>query len=193
MKIKKIENIIVHQIFEPVFESFCFFIASVPLLAQKEFQELMLNSPNRFGELQVHDKGIIKVDLKYVYDYLNKSICLERDGIKTRANFTNAMKTFGRIYAISLFNILESSKFNNRINKSELYQFLKHIRNGSSHGNVFIFKPKEKKKLLAKPITWKNKKIDSSLEGKEVFNSFITCFDLSLIINDLSLEINSLK
>ena len=85
--------------------------------------------------------------------------------------------------AICLFDILQVSTYENCLNKTEIYNFAKYIRNGSAHKNKFSF---EGKKIKNNSINWRGKEININLEKKEIFDSFIDATDLILLISDIS-------
>lgn len=88
--------------------------------------------------------------------------------------------------AICLFDILQASTYENCLNKAEIYNFAKHIRNGSAHKNEFTFEEKNIKNLKNNPVVWRGKEININLQEKEIFNSFIDATDLILLISDIS-------
>jgi hypothetical protein len=88
--------------------------------------------------------------------------------------------------AIALFNILENSEYHRKVKSTEIYKFAKHIRDGAAHGNRFYLKHP-----LKNPVSWRDKKIISSLNQKIVFPDFISPASLLLLMSDISKIIDS--
>lgn len=77
-------------------------------------------------------------------------------------------------------------------NKSPEFEFLRHIRNASSHQNKFIFFPKEP----SSPAYWKEAKFDHNIKGKdnplygtECFGSFFGVPDIIDLLKDIEEKI----
>lgn len=182
------KEIYIHPIFHDLLSNFRYFFVGINMMSMPDFQKaLIIGHKGEKSELEISvqydDLKCLKYDIQDVFNSFNKAVGLKLVGDKVEANIINLMNFQARQIAISLFNILENSKFNNTINKKEIFKFANHLRNGAAHNNKFNFNAKTISKL---PIKWRNKTIESSLRGTEVFNKFLTPADLILLISDFS-------
>lgn len=189
------KEIYIHPIFHDLLNNFRFFFVGINMMSMMDFQKLLIAShKGEKSELEISvkydDLKCLKYDIRDIFNAFNKAVELELVGDKVKANIINLMNFQARQIAISLFNILENSKFNNSINQKEIFKFAKHIRNGAAHNNKFTFDEKTKLEL---PVTWRDKTINSSLNDTEVFNKFLTSADLVLLISDFSDIIKNIK
>ncbi|MBU4338157.1 hypothetical protein KKB43_03100 [Patescibacteria group bacterium] len=189
------KEIYIHPIFNDLLNNLRFFFVGINMMSMPDFQNALITDHK--GEkstleisVKYDDLKCIKYDIRDVFDSFNKVVGLELVEDKVHANIMNLMNFQARQIAISLFNILENSDFNNSINKEEIFKFANHIRNGAAHNNKFNFNKKTTSEL---PVSWKNKRIESSLHGTEVFNKFLTPADLILLISDFSNIIKNYK
>ena len=182
------KEIYIHPIFNDLLNNFKFFLVGINMMSMLDFQkELIAVHKGEKSELEIsvkyEDLKCVKYDIRDVFNSFNKVVGLELVGDKVKADIINLMNFQARQIAISLFNILENSKFNNFINQEEIYKFAKHIRNGAAHSNRFNFSKKTKLEL---PVAWRDKTINYSLHKSEVFSKFLTPADLVLLISDFS-------
>ncbi len=191
----ELQKIYIHPIFYELQNNFRFFLAGINMMCMLDFQRVLADSHK--GEMsemgisvQYDDLKCLQYNVQDVFNSFNKEVGLELKGDKVSADIGKLMNFQARQIAISLFNILENSSFNNFINQAEIFKFAKHIRNGAAHNNKFTFDDKVKKEL---PVTWKNKIIDCSLQDGEVFNKFLAPADLILLISDISSIIKNYK
>lgn len=63
------------------------------------------------------------------------------------------------------------------------FHFTRLIRNGLSHNHKFVFDPRDKKIL---PVTWNNKTIDLSLEGKDLKIDIIGYEGVWMLLSEMS-------
>lgn len=160
------EKLNINPIFEPIKQLFEFYILGIGFIGQFDFQEVFLkNHP----------------ELKTFTERYNKNVNLKKDGSKVKSETKIYMISVGRIMAISLFNILEFSEYQNDLNQEEIFKFAKHIRNGAAHNNKFNIAP-----LLEKSIQWRERIIDNSLNGSPVFLDFINPISLMFLMADIS-------
>jgi len=183
---KILKEIYIHPIFKPLIANFKFFFVEMNMMVMPNFQNALIKTHK--GEKSVIDITVeynnfknIQYDVKDVIASFNKEVGLKEQGGEVKCNINNLLKFQARQIAIVLFDILQSSKYNKCLNKTEIFKFAKHIRNGAAHNNSFNFK-----KCLKKPLRWRNKIINNSLQGEEVFPSFITIGDLIVLISDIS-------
>ena len=184
----------IHPLLKILEHSLSFFVVSHIMMAMPEFQRLVVDDhKGRMSELKtsVKSKGknIIKFEVAYVFNQFNAKFNVSRSAVsrKLRANFSDAFIDHGRLVAIALFNILESSKYNKEINKSEIFKFIKHLRNAAAHGNKFNFEGKP-----IKNIKWRGKIIKQTEEKKQTFGRFIFLPDLFILIGDISDELDKI-
>ncbi len=148
------ESLKVHPIFEPIKKLLEFYILGIGFIGQPDFQRIFLET---------------NPGLKYLVDRYNIEVNLRKDGPSVKSETKTYLISLGQIMAIALFNILEFSKYQNDLSGEETFKFAKHLRNGAAHNNKFNIAPP-----LGKPVQWKNKIIDNSLQGTPVFLDFIS-------------------
>ena len=186
-----LKGIYIHPIFKPLSDNFKFSLVEMNMMVMPVFQDALIKAHK--GE-----KSVIEISVKYnefkniqydvgeVIDSFNKEVNLERNGSDIKCDIKHLLNFQARLMAIVLFDILQISKYNKFLNRTEIFKFSKHIRNGAAHNNRFTFTSP-----LKKPIKWHNKIIDNTLNKKEVFPSFITGADLILLISDISSKIKN--
>lgn len=164
----------VNPLFDPIKKIFEFYLLGIGFVGVPEFQKVFLETNPGFDSL--------------IKDF-NKTVGLQcyqgKITMKSRLYYCN----IGRLMAISIFDFLQFSKYNNKLCNEEIYRFAKHIRNGSAHNNKFNF---TKDDFLTKPAKWKDKTIDFSLKGKEVIPGFINPIELIFLMSDISRLMNNL-
>jgi len=166
----------VHPLFDPIKKLFEFVIFGNGFMIMPEFQRAFLNT---------HPAAQSVID-----DY-NKEVKLTVVGSEIHANLQMYLIHAGRLMAIAIFDFLQFSKYHKYLSQTEIFQFARHIRNGSAHNNKFFFDEGSKKDLLKKPVKWSDKAIDLSLAGKTVIPDFITAFSLLYLMQDISKIIES--
>lgn len=109
-------------------------------------------------------------------------------------NILESMISLEKTLAILTFDYLASSTYNSEINKLEEFKFLKFIRNGAAHSNVFNLKDEngDWKLKESETVIWSNKRINRSLQGKKVFNDFMTMPDIFLLVNYFSKKLKEI-
>jgi len=163
----------IHPILEPIRQLFEFFILGIGFVGQFDFQKFFL---------QAHP------ELSGAVDRYNKAVNLRKEGKSVKSETGPYWILIGRVMAISLFNILEFSEYNNDINREEIFKFAKHIRNGAAHNNRFNISPP-----LQMPVQWKDKIIDNSLNGSPVFPEFMNPVLLIILASDISTLIDQVE
>ncbi|MFH1089423.1 MAG: hypothetical protein V1716_03300 [Candidatus Uhrbacteria bacterium] len=192
------KEIYIHPIFNELLNNFRFFLAGINMMSMPDFQKALINGhKGEKSELEISvkydDLKCLKYDIRDILTSFNKSVELKLIGDKVEANIVGLMNFQARQIAISLFDILQFSKYQNYIikNNSTLFKFAKHIRNGAAHNNKFFFDEKNKLDL---PVGWRGKTIEESFHlQKIVFNEFLTPADLVLLISDFSFIIKNYK
>ena len=156
----------IHPTLEPVRKLFEFFILGIGFVGQFDFQKVFL---------EAHP------DLTVLVQKYNKEVNLRKEGKSVKSETGPYWILIGRVMAISLFNILEFSEYNNDINREDVYKFAKHLRNGAAHNNRFNISPP-----VTNPVQWRDKKIDNSLNNTVVFSDFISPASLIILASDIS-------
>jgi len=189
------KNIYIHPIFHDLLDNFRFFLVGINMMSMPDFQKaLTVGHKGEKSELEISvkydDLKCVKYDIRDIFSSFNKAVGLKLVGDKVNANIIGLMNFQARQIVISLFNILENSRFYNSINQKEVFKFTKHIRNGAAHNNKFNFDEKAKLEL---PVKWRDKTINPPLHNTEVFNKFLTPADLILLTSDISDIIKNIK
>lgn len=160
----------VHPLFDPIKKMFDFFILSLGFVGNPTFQVAFMNT----------HPGISKTIQEY-----NKEVNLK---VGTDGSYKSSNKVYmthiSRMMAILIFDFLQASKYQDKMSKSDIYKFAKHIRNGAAHGNKFNFSLEVIEK--DQPVKWREKVIDFSLKGKSVTPDFITATELVFLMEDIS-------
>ena len=93
-----------------------------------------------------------------------------------------------RVVTISVKDIIAEHPDFSSTENVELLQFFRHIRNAAAHENQFYFGVgKQRDRTLAGlPVRWRNKTIDASLEGTQLFHRFLGAGDLLFLLSDVS-------
>jgi len=182
------QKIYIHPIFYELQNNFRFFLVGINMMSMPDFQRILVDShKGKMSEIEIsvqyNNLKCLQYDVKNVFNSFNLAVALRKVGEKVEANIKNLIIFQARQCAVSLFDILQNSTFNECINKGEIFKFAKHIRNGAAHNNKFTFDNKAKSEL---PVTWKNKTIDYSLHNSDVFGKFLAPADLILLISDIS-------
>lgn len=156
------------------------------MMVQSDFQNALIAAHK--GEKSLIEISVdfnnfksIQYDVKDVLGSFNTDVNLQKKEDQIKGNIKSLLNFQARQMVIYLFDILQNSKYNKYLNRTEIFKFIKYIRNGAAHNNKFNFD-----KPLKNSIRWRNKVLDNSLKGKEVFPSFITPGDLILLISDIS-------
>ena len=160
------ESLKIDLIFEPVKKLFEFYILGFAFVGQFDFQKIFL---------QHHP------ELESFLDRYNQEVNLRKDGSSVKSETKPYWISLGRVMVIALFNILESSEYQNILSREEMFEFARQLRNGAAHGNKFNILH-----ALPNPIKWRNKIIDNSLHGKSVFPDFIDPTTLVILMADIS-------
>jgi hypothetical protein len=164
-------NINIHPIFEPIKKIFGFFVLSIGFVGQKEFQRLFLES---------------HPEMRPLVENYNKEVTLRVEGTTVKSETHTYWITVGRLMAIAIFDILQSSKYHAAVQDTEIYQFARHLRNGAAHDNIFNIQMK-----LNNPIVWRDKSITNALNKTTVFPDFISPASLLHLAADISRVIES--
>lgn len=131
-------------------------------------------------------------------DKFNEStkLNIEKTGNVTtsKLNISKEMVFMGKAMAILTYDFLSASKYDAVINQDNEFKFLRFIRNGSAHYNKFNLKDKEGEWKIGENeiVEWNNKKIKRILHGQEIFNNFVSVFDIFILAQHFSEKLNLL-
>lgn len=184
-------SIEIHPIFEPINKNFRYFFVSMNMMALPVLQSLLIKSQPDLEKMPALQLSV-KVEEFNTLFYLTKRSIEEFNQDTNLRRLDNGLITcdinallipYARMMAISIYDILYSSKYNKKINQDKTVFFAKCLRNGASHDNKFKFTHKELEKL---PVEWRGKVLTKDFNGKKVFNDFILPTDLIILMHDLS-------
>lgn len=164
-------DIKVHPLFDPLKKIFEFAIFGNWFMMQPQLQEIFLN---------MHPEAKCVID-----DYNNLTNPTPK-GSQIHTNIQPYLIYTGRLIAIAIFDILQFSKYNKYLSRTDIFKFARHIRNGTAHNNKFFFTEKVKQELSKNPVKWDDKTINASLAGKTVVPDFINIFSLLFLMRDIS-------
>lgn len=136
---------------------------------------------------------------------LDSTIGVDQSTYISKNNFLNLLapdplnkdiaNSFCSMICVYAFENLKKDAIYPKIKNEPCVEILRHLRNGSAHGNTFNF---YQGKIFRDPgiITWKGKTIDKNLQDKVVFPDFISVGDVPILLYEISEEIkkhNTLK
>jgi len=172
-----------HPILKDIENMHWFFLLSMRALSDPDVQNLLkIKNSTQEGYLSFNQ----------MLDKFNQTTDLQIKKIgnvsTSRLNILKEMIFMGKAMAILTYDYLSLSSYNANINKDEEFQFLRHVRNGAAHNNIFNLKDEkgEWKIEEGEIIKWNNKKISRELHGSIVFNDFISLFDIFLLAKHFS-------
>lgn len=185
-----VPRLYVHPIFKFLDKNFRFFFIGMNMMMVPVFQNDLIREfkdsrPVIEITVDFPPAKNLQYDVQETIFEFNREVGLKKDGSKITCNLNSLIIPWARQVAISMFEVLQTSKYNKLVNKTDIFKFAKHIRNGAAHNNKFNFS-----KPLNKPLQWRNKTIGNSLQNTEVFNAFMNGADLMFLISDLSNLIN---
>jgi len=156
----------VHILFEPIKKLFEFYILGIGFVGMPNFQRAFLS---------------INPGMKPLIDDYNKEVNLQVNGSQIKASTKLYLDYTSRVMAIALFDVLQFSKYQNKLNRTEIFRFSKIIRNGAAHNNKFYFE-----KPLNKPVQWRDKIIKNEMAGESVIPNFMNSTLLIFLMSDIS-------
>jgi len=156
----------VHPLFEPIKKLFEFYILGIGFVGMPDFQREFLR---------------VNPGMKPLVDVYNKEVNLQVKGTQIKASTKLYLNYIGRVMAIALFDVLQFSKYQHNLNRTEIFRFSRIIRNGAAHNNKFYFE-----KPLNKPVQWRDKIIKNEMAGKEVIPNFMNSTLLIFLMSDIS-------
>lgn len=174
-----------HPVLKDIENIFWFFLLSIRALSDYEIQDILKIKNSRQEGYECFNSMLNKFNKT---TNLKIEIKKTDDTTTSKLNILNEMIFMGKAMAILSYDFLSLSKYNNIINKHNEFQFLKHIRNGAAHNNKFNLKSEggEWKIKEDEIIKWNGKEISRGLQGKQVFNDFISIFDIFLLAKSFS-------
>jgi len=179
----------IHHLFENIERNYRYFLLAMGALSQKEIQEAVIRAwPTASIETSVKFDNYsgLTFEPKVTVQQFNNEFCVNNIGCQTTLNFNKLLVTQARMMAVYIYQTIEESKYKNKINR-ELDNFIFHIRNAAAHDNKFLIRKRQ-----AEIACWRNKSVDISMQGDEVFGSFICPADIILLISDISCELKEI-
>lgn len=182
-----VKNINFHPVLKDIENIFWFFLLSIRTLSDFDIQNILKTK----NEIQDGYASFNEMLEKF-----NKAtkLKIEKTGNKatSKMNILSEMTMMGKAMAILTYDFLSLSSYNAKINRDNEFQFLRHIRNGAAHNNKFNLKDEQGNWKIEKNevIEWNGKKITQKLQGKKVFNDFISIFDIFLLAKQFSEKLN---
>ena len=133
----------------------------------------MLEKFNRSTELKIEKRG---------------------NSLTSKMNILSNMIFTGKAMALLTYDYILNSQYQNEIARYVPFIFLKFIRNGAAHGNMFNLKDEngEWKLRENERVIWEEKAMTRELHGKPVFNDFFTVNNMFVLAADLSNELKRL-
>ena len=166
------DHIKIHPLFISIKRLFEFFILSSACIA---------NPKSRFRLVKEHPE-LTKMLKDYIAQTDLRTI-VDNDGkYETSMNEAIYMNYFASAIIIFMFYLLTTSRYRNDFKQSDLFHFLRHIRDGAAHNNKICFN-KNEKHIEAQ---WRDKSIKKELAGRTVIPDFITLADVYLLMGDIS-------
>lgn len=178
-----------HPVLKDIENMFWFFLLSIRALSDYDMQNTLRTKNSTQEGYQSYNQML---------DKFNKTtdLKIEKTGriVTSKLNILKEMVFMGKAMAILTYDFLSISSYNANINRDNEFQFLRHIRNGAAHYNRFNLKDEngDWKIKEYEIIEWDGKKISRELHGKEVFNNFISIFDIFLLAKYFSEKLNKI-
>jgi hypothetical protein len=182
-----VENLNFHPVLKDIENIFWFFLLSIRALSDYDVQKILRQKDSiQKGYLcfiQMLDQFNSATDLH-----------IEKTGnvATSKLNILKEMVFIGKAMAILVYEFLLTSDYSVKIKEAEEFKFLKYIRNGAAHNNKFDLKHRYGKKkgqwIISEKetIKWNGMEISRELQGKEVFNNFISIFGVFLLAKHFS-------
>ncbi|MGB2762745.1 MAG: hypothetical protein WBC21_04430 [Minisyncoccales bacterium] len=191
--INNINEINLHLVLKDIENIFWFFLLSVRTLSDYDVQNILRTKDSvQEGYLcfvQMLDKFNTSTNLQ-----------IEKKGnlATSKLNIIKEMNFMGKAMVVFVYELLFASDYFVEIKGDKEFKFLKYIRNGAAHDNKFDLKYKYGKNkgqwMLGEKeiIEWNNLKISRELQGKEVFNSFISMPSIFLLAKYFSEKLENI-
>lgn len=162
--------------FKEFTETYVILIAGIPAITKNLYPENVIDEPIEL--VSRSDKKVISTT--------------PREIIKMVTNKGYDVFMITNMLSIMLVNVcMEKLKQLDIDLKKPEIEFLRHLRNAGSHGNIFNFYPKEPKLEAnwgALVIDSKFKGKDNPLFGKQCFGNFIDCGDLLRLLKTIEIK-----
>lgn len=176
-----------HPVLKDIENMYWLFLLSVRTLSDYDVQNI-LRTKNSVQE------GYLSFN--HMLDKFNKAtnLHIEKTGnvATSKLNILKEMVFMGKAMAILICELLIASDYKVEIEKDDEFKFLKHIRNGATHNNIFDFQYKygvnKGQWMLGENeiIKWNGMEISRKLQGSTVFNDFISLFGIFLLAKHFS-------
>jgi len=179
-----VDKINFHPVLKDIEDIYWFFLLSIRTLSDYEIQNILIVKNSKQEGYGCFNSMLNKFNKTTNLKIEQKS----NNTTTSKLNILKEMIFIGKAMAILSYDFLSLSKYNNIINKDNEFQFLRHIRNGAAHNNKFNLKDENGEWKIEEDeiINWNGKEILRELHGKQVFNDFISIFDIFLLAKSLS-------
>ncbi len=182
-----VDKINFHPILKDIENIFWFFLLSIRTLSDSDIQNILKTKNSTQAGYACFNQML---------DKFNKTtnLNIEKNGDITtsKLNISKEMIFTGKAMAILTYDFLSLSSYNATINKDNEFKFLRHIRNGAAHNNKFNLKDENGDWKIKEDeiIKWNDKEINQKLQGKIIFNDFLSVFDIFLLAKHFSDKLN---
>lgn len=178
-----VDKINFHPVLKDIENMFWFFLLSVRALSDYDVQNILRTKDSVQGGYLCFIQMLDKFN-----NSTNLQIERKGDSATSKMNILKEMVFVGKAMAILIYDFLSLSSYNTIINKDNEFQFLRHIRNGAAHNNKFNLKDEkgEWKIREDETIKWNGMEISRELQGKPVFNDFVSLFGIFLLAKHFS-------
>ena len=182
----KVKEVDFHPILKDVENIFWFFMLSTRTLSDLDIQNMLRQKNLQEGYLPFNEM------LDKVNESIELRIEINNNIVTSKANIQKNAVFVGKAIAMLVYDYVLNSKYQSEIIRTDIWKFLKFIRNAAVHGNVFNMIDEEGiwKLEINEKIIWNNKEISRALHKKSAFNDFISIFEIFILARDLS---NKLK
>jgi len=176
-----------HPVLKDIENIFWFFLLSIRTLSDGELQHIL-----QIKNAKQEGYACFNEMLRKFNDTTSLKIERKEDTTTSTMNVLKEMIFMGKAMTIFAYELLSASDYFPQIKETEEFKFLKHVRNGAAHNNKFDFKyqygPKKGQWMINENeiIQWNGMKISRQLQGRNVFNDFISIFSVFLLIKHFS-------
>jgi hypothetical protein len=167
------------KIFEPYRDFFNVGMLSLWAVSWEPFLDWVAKQEPNFMSFETSDHKGSMISIRPVVEQVRKS---NLPNNQKGPLHTDLLRKYCATFCVMIFEVLKEDPRYKKISKKPVVQFLRHIRNGCAHGNKFYFK----KGGPFFPAEFRTKKIDTNLQGKEVFFSYISAGDIPYLLEDIS-------
>lgn len=182
-----------HEVLGNVDELFWFFFLSNWVLGDHDIQTLI----DRKASSAVNNEVSIATsggELKALLERYKSWVGMEtkvdysRKTYETNMNPLEGSVMIARVMTITAYELLKESNYFDEIKDLEELKFLRHLRNGAAHDNRFSLCNKRGDWTIGQEetIRWRWLDIKRELDGKPIFNDYVSFSGVFLLVDDIS-------